>query len=240
MKIKTVGALFIFATSLINWNCNNPTGKGPGVSPKWQENFGLEDRKLSDRGRNPFFVLEPGFQLILESANEKLAVTVLDETKEVTGILTRVVEEREWKNGELYEVSRNFFAICEDTKDVFYFGEDVDMYKGGMVANHQGAWLAGQNGATAGLIMPGQARVGQKYYQEMAKGVAMDRAVVIKLDDSLETPAGLMENCLLTRESTAINPFELEFKTYAPGIGLIQDQKLLLTKYGFIDPSKSD
>lgn len=35
-------------------------------------------------------------------------------------ILTRVVEEREWKNGKLIEVSRNFFAICDRTKDVFY------------------------------------------------------------------------------------------------------------------------
>ena len=169
----------------------------------------------------------------MESATEKLAITVLDETKEVDGVTTRVVEEREWRNEELIEVSRNFFAIDEQTKDVFYFGEDVDMYQGGKVDSHTGAWLAGKNGARAGLIMPGNPKVGMKYYQEIARGVAMDRAEILKTDDHLDTPAGSFANCLLTKEGSALNPFEMEFKTYAPGIGLLQDEKLLLSEYGF-------
>jgi len=31
----------------------------------------------------------------------------------------RVVEEREWVDGVLVEVSRNLFAICDKTNDVF-------------------------------------------------------------------------------------------------------------------------
>ncbi len=212
---------------------------GPGTSnsqnTSWQEEFGIAERTLLTEGRNDFFVLEPGFQIILESDNERLAVTVLDETKVVDGVTTRVVEEREWKNGKLKEISRNFFAICAETKDVFYFGEDVDMYKEGKVDNHSGAWVAGLDGAKAGLIMPSKPEVGMKYYQEIAEGIAMDRAEVIKLDKVLETPAGTFEKCLLTKEGTKINPLEKEYKTYAPGIGLIQDQKLLLTDYGFFD-----
>jgi hypothetical protein len=210
------------------------------TSSTWQADFGLSERTLLPTGRNTYFILEPGFQLILEkeedliSASEKLAITVLDETKEVDGVTTRIVEEREWRNGNLIEVSRNFFAICAQTNDVFYFGEEVDMYKGGKVLNHEGAWLAGKKGAKAGLIMPARPVVGMKYYQEMARGVAMDRAEVIKLKDELNTPAGNFTDCLLTKEGTALNPFEREFKTYAPGIGLIQDQKLLLTWHGFI------
>jgi len=166
--------------------------------------------------------------------DEKLAITVLDETKEVDGVVTRVVEEREWKNGELIEVSRNFFAICERTKDIFYFGEDVDMYKGGKVVSQSGAWLAGKDGARAGLIMSGKPRVGMKYYQEIAPAVAMDRAEIVSLDDILKTPAGSFSKCLKTKEGTALNPLEMEFKIYAPGIGLIQDANLLLTKYGLV------
>jgi hypothetical protein len=202
----------------------------------WQEDFGLSERTLSPTGRNDFFILEPGFRLVLESKNEKLAITVLDETREVDGVVTRVVEEREWKKGALKEVSRNFFAICEESNDVFYFGEEVDMYKGGKIKNHKGAWLAGEDGARAGLIMPAQPKVGMKYYQEIAPGVAMDRAEVLTLEEVFETPAGRFEQCLKTKEGTALNYFEREHKRYAPGIGLIQDQKLRLTQYGFIDP----
>jgi hypothetical protein len=201
----------------------------------WMKEFNLENRTLVPTERNEYFILEPGFQLFLEKKNEKLAITVLDETREITGITTRVVEEREWKYGRLYEVSRNFFAIDEKTKDVFYFGEEVDFYKNGKVIGHRGAWLAGVEGATAGLIMPGKLELGMKYYQEVAPEKAMDRAEIIDLDYELETPAGTFTKCLKTKEGSALKLWEKEYKSYAAGIGLIQDQYLLLTSYGFIN-----
>jgi hypothetical protein len=204
-----------------------------GVGGGWQEEFSLEERELVPTGRNPFFVLEPGFQMSLEGGSEKLVITVLDETKVVDGVVTRVVEEREWKNGEIVEVSRNFFAICKETSDVFYFGEEVDMYKDGVVAKHEGAWLVGEQKARPGMIMSGSPRVGMKYYQEIAPGVAMDRAEVLSLTDSLETPAGMFDDVLRTVESTPLNPLERGIKTYAEGVGLIQDEKLKLTDYGY-------
>lgn len=207
----------------------------------WLQEFRISERTLVPTGRNDFFILEPGFQIVLEGntglfgmTNEKLVITVLDETKMVDGVLTRVVEEREWKNDELYEVARNFFAIDSTTGDVFYFGEDVDFYNDGKIVGHKGAWLAGKNNANAGLIMPGSQVVGMKYYQEMAPSIAMDRAEIVSLNEVLETPAGSFSKCLKTKEGTALNLFEKEYKTYASGIGLIQDQNLLLVKHGFI------
>jgi hypothetical protein len=207
----------------------------PDVESEWLDEFDLSNFNLVPTGRNQFFILEPGFQLILNGGNETLLITALDETVEIDGVETRVVEEREWKNGELVEVSRNFFAICEDSKDVFYFGEDVDMYSGGELTSHSGAWRAGVGDARPGLIMPGKPVVGMKYYQEIAPKIAMDRAEIIRLDEVLNTPAGEFPNSLVTKEGTALNLLEQEFKTYAPGIGLIQDQNLLLTDYGFVD-----
>lgn len=203
--------------------------------PTWQEEFGISKRTLMPTGRNQYFILEPGFQLVLEDENEKVEIIVLDETKQVNGVLTRVVEEREWENGELAEVSKNFFAIDEKTQDVFYFGEEVDLYEDGEVVKNSGAWIAGNNGAKPGLIMPGEPKVGMKYYQEIAPNVAMDRAEIVSLDDTLKTPAGLFTKCLKTMESTPLDSNDKEFKIYAPGIGLVQDENLLLTKYGFIE-----
>lgn len=171
----------------------------------------------------------------MEGTIEKVAITVLDETREIDGVTTRVVEEREWKYGEMVEISRNFFAICPDTNDVFYFGEEVDIYRDGALVSHSGAWLAGEDGAKAGLMMPGRPEVGMKYYQEIAPRVAMDRAEIVSLDATLKTPAGSFSNCLRTMEGTALNPLEREYKIYASGIGLIQDESLLLTQYGFAE-----
>lgn len=199
----------------------------------WQQEFNIANCELSTTGRNQYFILEPGYQIVLEGEDERVEITVLDETKTVDAVATRVVEEREWVEGELYEVARNYFAICEATKDVYYFGEDVDYYEDGEVVKHEGAWLAG-NGNKPGLIMPGSPNLGMKYYQEIAPGVAMDRAEIVSLDETCETPAGSFANCLKVREGTALNVFETEYKYHAPDIGLIQDEDLLLTSYGAV------
>lgn len=203
------------------------------ADPSWQTEFGIDDCELSTVGGNEFFILDPGFQLVLESSTERLVITVLEETKTVDGVETRVVEEREWRNGSLIEVSLNYFAACGTTGDVYYFGEGVDDYAGGEIVDHAGAWLAGEGDAQPGLVMPAEPGVGMRYFQEIAPGVAMDRAEVVSLSHSLETPAGDFTDCLRTHEGSALKPNESEFKTYAKGVGLIQDQSLLLVDYGF-------
>jgi hypothetical protein len=85
----------------------------------FQEEFNLSTRKLGPTGESRYWVLKPGFQIVLASSDTKLTITVLDETKQVGSVLTRVVEEREEINGELYEISRNFYAIDSTTGDVF-------------------------------------------------------------------------------------------------------------------------
>jgi hypothetical protein len=160
-----------------------------------------------------------------EEDGEKLQVimTVLDETKVVDGVETRVVEEKESEEGNLVEVSRNYFAICKPSNNAIYFGEDVDIYEDGKIVSHEGAWLAGQNGAKAGMIMPGRVEVGLKYYQEIAPGVAEDRAEIVSVNEVLATSVGNFEQVLKTEETNPLKPDEKEYKFYVPRIGLIQE-----------------
>jgi hypothetical protein len=203
------------------------------------DEFFLEDCEFSDTGSNRFFSIEPNYQLVLEGEEDsteiELVITVLEDTKIVDGVKTRVVEERESEDGELVEVSRNFFAICEETNSVFYFGEEVDDYEDGEIVGHEGAWLAGEDGAKAGLMMPGIVLINSKYQQETAPGIAMDRARVVSMDETLKTPAGDFEDVLKIRETTALEPDAIEFKFYKADIGLIQDANLKLVEHGFID-----
>jgi hypothetical protein len=83
---------------------------------KWTKSFNLENCTFSTIGRNRFFILEPGHQLVLQSSEEKVVITVLAETKKIGNVKTRVVEEREEKNGELAEVSRNRWTITKMAK----------------------------------------------------------------------------------------------------------------------------
>jgi hypothetical protein len=204
----------------------------------WTTEFLVEKDELTHTGRNPWFVLEPGYVLVLEGGKEQLTVAVLAETRKIDGVETRVVEERETKDGKLVEVSRNFFAISKRTNTVFYFGEEVDLYKDGKLAGHEGAWVSGEKGAKFGAMMPGLPLEKGRYYQEIAPGVAMDRAEMVSLKASLKTPAGDFTNCLKVEETTPLEPGEREYKHYAPGIGLIQDGSLMLVKYGQSEKAK--
>lgn len=204
-------------------------GAGSAVDARWRDTFAVDKANLGDAGRNPYFLLEPGYRLILERGKDTLIIAVLDETKVVDGVRTRVVEERETKGGQLAEVSRNYFAIDKATGDVYYFGEDVDEYKNGKVTGHEGVWLAGVNGARFGLLMPGKPKVGDRYYQELAPKVAMDRAEVVSVTEEVKVPAGTFKNCLRTRESSALESGS-EDKLYAPEVGLLKDGGFALSK----------
>jgi hypothetical protein len=219
-------------------HCEKKVGK---KEKGWTSTFHLQDRHFAASGKNRFFILEPGYRLVLEDRSgkntEKLILTVLSETKTIAGIVTRIVEERETINGKLVEVSRNFFAICTKTNSVFYFGEEVDIYKKGKIVGHEGAWQA-DGTAKPGLMMPGLILLGARYYQEIAPGVAMDRAETVAVNETIKTPAGTFINCLKIKETTTLERGAREYKFYAPGIGLVKDGKLLLTDHGYIDNPK--
>jgi hypothetical protein len=207
----------------------------------FRTDFNFEECDFSSEGSNRYFILEPGYQLVLSGRVDRerveLTITVLDETRRINvpgigSVVTRVVEERETADGELVEVSRNYFAICDQTKDVGYFGEEVDIYENGKIVSHEGAWLAGRDGAKPGVIMPGAIVVGDKYYQEIAPGVALDRAENISVDEVVRTPAGRFTNVLKVKETTPLEPGDVAFKFYAPDVGLIQDGELKLVSSG--------
>ena len=197
----------------------------------WTTDFESERAQLTSSGRNPYFVLETGYQLRLADATDTLVISVMPTTKVVDGVETRIVEERESSRGKLVEVSRNFFAISKRTNSVYYFGEEVDMYRDGRIASHEGAWLAGVKGAKFGLMMPGLPLVGGKYYQEMAPGAAMDRAEIIATSETVRVPTGEFHNVLRTLESSALESGK-EPKLYGREVGLLQEGNLKLVKYG--------
>ncbi len=196
----------------------------------WTSVFLVEKDELLSVGRNPYFILEPGYRLVLEGDGAQLIITVLNETKKVDGVETRVVEERETKGGKLVEVARNYFAISKRTNDVFYFGEDVDMYKDGKIANHDGSWLSGVNGSKFGLMMPGRVLLHSRYYQEVAPNIAMDRATIVSVTETVKTPAGEFKNCVKVEETSPLSRFTTEHKYYAPGIGMVSDGEMKLVK----------
>jgi hypothetical protein len=235
------------------------TGLGAGAAAAqpvidFTRDFGdrLEDCTLSNQGRNDYFSLNPGDKLLLEGDDDGEAVavliTVLNKTRTITlridddrelRIKARVVEERETVDGELVEVSRNYFARCEETNDIYYFGEAVDIYEDGDIVSHDGAWIAGKAGARPGIIMPGSFLLGSRYYQEVAPGVALDRAEHTTSGLRITVPAGTFEDCVEIIETTPLEPGHESRKVYCPEVGLVIDGDAELTEFD-VDEDEDD
>lgn len=208
--------------------------------------FPLGECSFKTTGQNAFFPLQPGSQAFFNNYNcvaegecdevEELVITVTGDTymiaMEIDGKLqninTRVVEEFETADGELAEISRNYFATCGASGDVYYFGESVDIYEDGEFVGHEGEWEAGVDGAMPGIIMPGGAfLLGSRYYQELAEE-ALDRAEHVAAGFAVEVPAGEFDDCIEIVETTPLEPREESIKMYCRGIGLVFDDDLEL------------
>jgi hypothetical protein len=196
---------------------------------------------------NTYFPLPVG-QVWVYQGNEQgqtigLQITVLNETEDFYSgrrtVTTRVVEELEWEDANanglvdadetLIEISRNFYAQTQDGT-VCYFGEEVDIYEGGVVVSHEGAWRADDRGNAPGIFMPADPQPGMTYQQEAAPGIAEDTATVIRRGRTVTVPAGTFDDTITVRD---FNPLDGSrgTKVYAPVVGLIVDGPLDLISY---------
>ena len=183
---------------------------------------------------NQYYPLIVGSAAVLEGMDGDEAIrierTVLADTEMVAGVETHVLEHREYIDDVLYEVARNFYVEAMDGT-VCYFGEDVDFYENGEVANHDGSWRAGEDGAMPGIIMLADPMPGDAYFQENAPGVAVDQGQVEGY--STMTFLEMEYDDVLTVMD--INPAEgcdePEPKRYVPGIGEAADVDVVLIEY---------
>jgi hypothetical protein len=203
----------------------------PGMAQEWLNSSHVDKTTLGTQGNNPYFPLTPGSQWSYKKGNNTEVVTVLSETRIIDGVECRAVEDREEKNGQLIELTRDYFAIDRASHDVYYMGEDVDVYKNGKVVSHEGAWLSGVNGARFGMMMPGQPKTGQRFYQEEAPPSGMDRIEIKSTSAKVTTPAGTFENCVLVEETNPAEKGVKDSKWYARGVGPARDAGMLLVSY---------
>lgn len=216
----------------IFFNCEEGTSEPPETLPDVEEAVFSDPTNIT----NPYYgppaghiYQYEGFELedgeIPEEPSEVIFIERKTETKVVMGITTIIQRDYVMEDGVIIEDTDDWLAQ-DDDGNLWYFGEDSKNYdEEGNFIDNEGSWEAGADGALPGYWLPGDPFVGQIYYQEWYAGDAEDYAEVISLDETLVTDMGSFENVLVTRD---VNPFEedvYELKYYAPGIGLILEEK---------------
>ena len=145
---------------------------------------------------------------------------MLDETTEVMGVECMVVRDVVYLDGEPTEDTLDWFAQDVDG-NVWYFGEIAVNYEDGEIADVEGSWEAGVDGAKPGILVLADPQVGDAHRQEMLLGEAEDAAEVLALGETVTVPAGTYVNCVKTGEFTPLEPDTYEHKYRAPGIGVV-------------------
>ena len=174
---------------------------------------------------HPYFPLVPGTTWTLREADgdETNTIEVLDTAgspKVILGVTATVVRDRVWVGDELVEDTLDWFAQDEDG-NVWYLGEDVKNYAGGVLVDTEGSWEAGVNGARAGINMLAAPEAGDTYFQEDAPGVAEDMAKVKRLGTDVSVPYGDFPDALQILEWTPLEHGKSGYKYYASGVGLV-------------------
>lgn len=171
---------------------------------------------------NPYFPLVPGNEWVYESEDETITVTVLEETREIMGIEAIVVRDVVEEESELVEDTFDWYAQ-DISGNVWYMGELSRNYEDGELADIEGSWEAGVDGAKPGILFRAMPVVGELLRQEYRIGEAEDvgRTESLTADESTDAGFDCESSCLQTWESTPLEPDVQEAKYYLPGTGHI-------------------
>jgi hypothetical protein len=189
---------------------------------------------------HPYMPLEPGRVLIYAGTSDGEPFVVVDEVLRETrrfvvdGVAVDCVtqQETEFSDGELTEVSWNYFAQATDGS-VLCFGEVVDAYEDGVVVSHDGSWLVGGPGGVddpadavlalaPGVQMAAAPAVGDSWKPLDLMPWLDETSTVMALGMRVRVPAGVFGNVMEVEETSDVDEDKPELKWYAPDVGLVK------------------
>jgi hypothetical protein len=157
---------------------------------------------------NPWLELAPGATWtyrVTGATDGTLVITVADTTFDVAGVATTPVRRTEPTGDEVVD----YYA--EDTRgNVWWFGRE-------------GVWLAGEDGAEAGLAMPATPRLGDGWRAAYDADVVDVRMTVVTDDQTVTTPAGRYNHLVGLDLTNALEPGTAKRAFYERGVGLVEE-----------------
>lgn len=157
---------------------------------------------------NPWLDLAPGRSwafTVQGAAGGTLRLSVDTGTHDVDGVATTALRRTEPGGA----VSVDYFA--EDRLgNVWWFGRE-------------GVWLAGQDGAEAGLAMPATPRLGDGWRTAYAPGVVEQQATVAAVRELVTTPSGDYPDVVAIDLDDPVQPDLSRRVFYASGVGPVME-----------------
>ena len=174
---------------------------------------------------NPYFPLKPGTVLVYRGIKDGQTqvdrVTVTHRTRVIQGVTTTAVRDVAKHKSHVLEATTDWYAQ-DKQGNVWYFGEATRSFENGKV-DRSGSWLAGRDGAVAGILMEADPKAPDAYRQEFYRGEAEDMAWVVHRGSSILVPYRRIDHALLTLEWSRLEPNVIDKKFYGRGIGIVRE-----------------
>ena len=173
---------------------------------------------------NPLFPISDLHSAVLNGKVDgkafRVETTLLPDTRIIEWspgecVRTLVSQYVAYLGGRIEEVALDFYAQADDGS-VWYFGEEVYNYAGGVIADTAGTWLAGKEGPAA-MIMPAAPRVGQVNRPENIPGLVFEEVAVKAVGTTADGPLGPVKGAMVASELHDDGTFS--DKVFAPGYG---------------------
>ena len=150
-------------------------------------------------------------------------------------VACHILVEEAYEDGELVERSFNYFAQADDGT-VYYFGEVVNNYVNGAIDNHNGSWLVGGatlpsdppptevgNAGAPAVFMPANPELGDVFKPEDLFPIVDETGTVVGIDLDVLVSGTKYDGAIKVEETTRLDS-GVEFKWYAPGVGVVKVQ----------------
>ncbi|WP_155372808.1 hypothetical protein [Catellatospora vulcania] len=202
-----------------------PDGPCPPPTRFRQRDFG--DSTDLDNAHQP---LPAGTEITLQAvANDGgellphvVVLTATDLVKNIDGVWTRVLWQRDWRDGAAVESALVLHAQ-DDDGNVWQLGEYPELIENEVPDGAPDAWIAGVAGARAGVVVPGDpARDEPPYLRAEAPAIGLLQCafVVDTSADEVCAPAICYDDALVVEEFSPLLAPPVR-RAYVPGIGLI-------------------
>jgi hypothetical protein len=138
--------------------------------------------------------------------------TITVDGEEIEVVISQYVA---WLDRRIHEVALDWYAE-DDEGNVWYLGEDVFDYEGGVIVGTGGTWIAGVDGPPA-MIMPADPEAGDVWRPENACPIVFEEVTALETGVTVDGPQGPLFGALRVRELHMDGT--TEEKVFAPGYG---------------------
>jgi hypothetical protein len=176
---------------------------------------------------NPWFPLVPGtrwtYRQVAPTGSREVVAEVLPGKRDIAGVSTTPVRWQAPTRGRARTVMVRWYAVDRDG-NVWWFGQRVGPAGQPLDSLATRSFLAGRNGAEAGLVISAVPRAGDGYLNARQPHEVDRRSTVLSLTGTVATPTKTYHPAVITRDLSELDPLHTVETYFARGTGIVTQQ----------------